>query len=215
MPLFKIKKAENGEKLGIWQMTESVDELLKMKSFSKKDMVVLNTFSYENRKKEWLTSRILAEKLSGKNTKIAYDKHNKPILKGSKNHISISHSNSLLAVIIDTKETGIDIELVKPAVIRIKQKFMNEDELSRLEKTNLKEKLTLCWCVKESLYKYYGKKKLIFKKHLIVEPFSYNKKGAIAALLDHGSMKKRFELNYEKIGVQKQNFILAYIVKEV
>ena len=215
MPLFKIKKAENGGKLGIWQMTESVDELLKMKSFSKKDMVILSTFSYENRKKEWLTSRILAERLSGENTKIVYDKHNKPILKWSKKHISISHSNSLLAVIIDNKETGIDIELIKPAVIRIRQKFMNEDELKLLENTSLKEKLTLCWCVKESLYKYYGKKKLIFKKHLIVEPFSYNKRGAITALVNHGSMKKRFELNYEKIDVQKQNFILAYIVKEV
>jgi phosphopantetheinyl transferase len=193
-----------------------VDELLKMKAFSKEDMVRLNSFSYEHRKKEWLVSRILAEKALGENSEIFYDEHTKPFLKNSKKHISVSHSHNLLAVIIDDKETGIDIELIKPNVLRIKHKFMNDAELKAIEKGHKEEELTLYWCVKESLYKLYGKKKLSFKENLMVEPFEYLGKGNIRADIIHPGHagKKKFELHYEKISAEGKDYMLTYIVNE-
>lgn len=201
---------------GIWIITETLDKLLKMKSFSKEDLGVLAAFSYENRKKEWLVSRILAEQMTGeKNIRIIYNEHNKPFLKGSAFHISLSHSHQLLTIIIDKNETGIDIERVKPKVILIKDKFMSGSELKEAGTDNLSEKLTLYWCVKESLYKYYGKKELTFKENLLVEPFAYSETGKIFARIHHPAMNKKFELYYESIKVDDQKYMLAYIVNEV
>lgn len=187
-----------------------------MKQVSEEEKPVFNSFTHDNRKKEWLVSRILIEKMTGeKNSRIIYDAHSKPFLKDSRKHISLSHSHQLLTAIIDDIETGIDIELVKPNVFKIKEKFMSIDELKTLGKDAIAEQLTLYWCVKESLYKYYGKKKLTFKENLLVEPFEFREKGKLTASIVHETMKKKFELNYETIAADGQKYMLAHIVKEV
>ena len=118
MSLFSTKEVGKKGRLGIWHITESLGELLKMKVFSKEDLTVLSAFSHEQRKKEWLVARILTEVLSSeKDIQILYDDHSKPSLKGSKKYISLSHSHDLLAVILDETETGIDIELIKPKIL--------------------------------------------------------------------------------------------------
>lgn len=216
MGLSYIRNEGKAARLGLWQITESVDELLSMKEVSEEEKPVFDSFMHDNRKKEWLVSRILIEKMTGeKNSRIIYDEHSKPFLKGSQKHISLSHSHMLLAVIIDGTETGIDIELIKPNVEKIKEKFMSDAELKALGNNNIADKLTLYWCVKESLYKYYGKKKLTFKENLLVEPFDYSEKGKLTAHIRHETMKKKFELNYETVAAEGQKYMMAYIVREV
>ncbi len=200
-------------KLGLWQITESIESLIEMKAVPQKDISLLNTFSHEKRKKEWLITRILVENLtSDKNIEITYDKQNKPYLTNSIKHISISHSHSLLTVIISEDETGIDIELIKPNIEKIKERFLSGAELISLKQEKQREILTLLWCAKECLYKYYGKKKLTFKEHLITEPFDYLECGSISAWIRHPTLEKKFEISYEKLLVQKQEYVLAFIV---
>ena len=214
MSLLYIKEAGLKGKVGIWHITESVEVLMKMKVFASKDLRQLNSFSYEHRKKEWLVSRILAEKILSGNAEIIYDEHNKPFLKNSKKHISLSHSHNLLAVIIDDKETGIDIEQIKPNVLRIKEKFMSDAELKAIAKGHREEELTLYWCVKESLYKLYGKKKLTFKENLFVEPFEYLGKGNIMGEIILDSKKRKYILHYEKISAEGKDYIMTYVLNE-
>ena len=215
MSLFTNRQVSSRGKLGIWHITESLEELLKMKHFSEENLSLLNTFFYEHRKKEWLVARILAEQLSEeKNSRIIYDEHNKPFLENSKKHISISHSHNFLAVILDEYETGIDIELIKPKVLRIKEKFMSDEELNSLQKENLAEQLTVYWCAKESLYKLYGKKELAFKENLSIEPFHYSEKGIIKGWIKKSAMKKSFILHYEKLNSGDDNYMLTYIINE-
>ena len=215
MPMLTESKVGKRGKLGIWHITESPDELLKMKIFSTEDRATLDSFSYEQRKKEWLVARILAEKLSEeKDIHIIYDEHSKPSLKGSKKYISLSHSHDLLAVILDEAETGIDIELIKPKIERIKEKFMSDPELKSLQREKQEEQLTVFWCAKESLYKLYGKKELEFKKHLLVEPFEYLEKGKIRADILHPSLKQKFVLHYEKISIYGKEYMMTYIINE-
>lgn len=215
MSLFTITEAGKNGKLAIWHITESLEELLKMKQFAEDDLSALNSFSYEHRKKEWLVARILAEQLSNeKDIRILYDEHNKPFLKHSKKHISISHSHDLLAVILDEHETGIDIELIKTKVLRIKEKFMSEAELKSLQKENIEEQLTVYWCAKESLYKLYGKKELAFKENLAVEPFHYSDKGIIRGWINKSAVKRSFTLQYEKLNSGDNSYILSYVVNE-
>ena len=214
MPLRYIKEAGAKGKIGIWHITEPVEILLKMKKFSAEDLSQLNSFSYEHRKKEWLVSRILAEKMFSGNVEIIYDEHSKPFVKNSKKHISLSHSHNLLAVIIDDKETGIDIELIKANVLKIKEKFMSDAELKALEKGHKEEEITLYWCVKESLYKLYGKKKLVFKENLFVEPFEYLAKGKILGEIILDSEKRKYILHYEKISAEGKDYMMTYVLNE-
>ena len=215
MSLLYIKKTGAIGKLGIWNIEESIDELLKLKQFSADDLSALNSFTHEHRKREWLAARILLEQMTeDKNLQIIYDEHNKPSLQNSKQYISLSHSHNLLAIIIDEKETGIDIELIKPNILKIKQKFMSDLELKALEKGHKEEVLTLYWCAKESLYKLYGKKNLRFKENLFVEPFEYLGKGKIMGEIILDSQKSKYILHYEKITAGDKNFMMTYVVNE-
>jgi phosphopantetheinyl transferase (holo-ACP synthase) len=222
MSLFSIQETSKSGKLALWHITESLGELMKMKRFTDADLYALNAFSYEHRKKEWLVARILVEQLtSEKGIRIIYDEHNKPFLlrrspfgKNSKKHISISHSHNFLAVIMDEHETGIDIEIIKSKVFRIKEKFMSDTELKSLQKENSAEQLTVYWCAKESLYKLYGKKELAFKENLVIEPFHYSEKGIIRGWIKKSAVKRSFELQYEKLNSGDDSYMLAYVVNE-
>ena len=211
---FNIREKTIGRP-GIWHLTETADELLLLHPPDAEEKNTLASFSHEQRKKEWLSARILTARLSEeKQVKIRYDLHNKPSLEGLPFYISISHSGPLLAVILSEKETGIDIETVKPNVQRIRHKFMSENELDEAGHLCNDQSLTLYWCVKESLYKFYGKKELTFKEHLFVEPFTMQKEGSVFGRILHPSMNKRLRLNYSTLHAEEKTFILAYIVGE-
>lgn len=214
MPLHNIKEAGKNGKVGLWHITETTDELLSMKKFTREDLARLDSFSYEHRKKEWLVSRILADELLGGNAEIVYDEQSKPFLGNGKKHVSLSHSHDILAVIIDEKETGIDVEQIKPNVLRIKEKFMSEEELKAIEKGHREEKLTLYWCAKESLYKLYGKKELRFKENLFVEPFEFLGEGKIMGEIILNSGRRKYILHYEKFVVAEREFMMTYVLNE-
>lgn len=223
MTLYSVKTFADGTCLGIWEISEPTEILLKLKQFSDGDKKIIDSFSHEQRKKEWLCSRILTDILLGNNRyEIIYDTYNKPFIKkfneSAKDlrlHISISHSRNLLAIIIGTSETGIDIELIKPKILSIQSKFVSPQEEKLITSEFPEDQLTLFWCVKESLYKLYGKKELIFKKNIIITSGSISNKGIISANLIIGSKKRKFILDYERITFEESNFMLAYVTKEL
>lgn len=213
MPLLTIKDAGTTGKLGLWHITESLAELLNIRSFPAEELKTLDGLSYEHRKKEWLATRILTEKLTrNPDAHIVYDAYNKPFLKDSATHISLSHSHDLLVVILDQEVTGVDVELIKPKIERIKHKFMSDQELDSLQKENIQDQLTTYWCAKESLYKLYGKKELSFRENLVIEPFRYSEKGAIRGWVKNAAMNKCFTLNYEKVNCGDEHYLLAYVI---
>lgn len=219
MGIFLSKKVGANGKLGIWHITESLDELLRMIPISigtKNDFSVLNTFSNERRKKEWLVARILlAQFTEEKEVRLVYDEYGKPFLKNSEKFVSLSHSNNLLAVILAEEETGIDIELIKPKILRIKEKFMNPEELGSLQKENQEEQLTIYWCAKESLYKLYGRNELIFNRDLLIEPFHYSEKGIIRGWIKNSTIDKSFTLRYQKLISGNDSYMLTHIINLV
>ena len=215
MSLFIRQDLAKGQKLGIWHITESQEELLTMKKFGKSDLSVLDSFTHEQRKKEWLAARILTGELTNeKEVQILYDEHNKPSLNNSKVHISISHSHNLLAVLLAPSETGIDIEIIKDKILNIREKFMSKEELNSLQKDNEAEQLAVYWCAKESLYKLYGKKELTFKENLIIEPFQYAGKGIIKGWIKNATTNKCFSLQYEKLKMGNDEYMLAYVINQ-
>ena len=67
----------------------------------------------------------LMKQLIDKTCQIKYDDKGKPYLKDDTRHISISHSHDKLAIIVnETEATGIDIELIRDKVLKIKHNLL-------------------------------------------------------------------------------------------
>lgn len=138
---------------------------------------------HPHKKAEYLASRILMNKLC-KYSNVSYggirkDEHGKPHLKSESDFISISHSYPYIACMLDKqKHCGIDIELPRPQLLRIKRKFLSEQELAQVGE-DLK---LLCqyWSAKEALYKIHGRKSLAFSENIFIEQKTSNSfKGVI------------------------------------
>lgn len=138
---------------------------------------------------------------------VAYHDTGKPYLKGRTEHISISHSHDMLAIIVDKiSNTGVDIELIRDKVLKIIPKFLSDKEQKELGDTNI-EKSLVYWAAKETLYKIYGEKQVDFKEHLAVDSFDYNEHGGkISANISMPVFKRNFTLHYQKVN----NYILVY-----
>lgn len=152
----------------------------------------------------------LLEKLFDKAVDLSYTIEGKPILKQENCHISISHSHDKLVIICNTEcETGIDVELIRDKVLKIKDKFLSAIELNEVK--NDVEKLIICWAAKETLYKVYGLKEVEFAKHLYIHPFELKLQGQITGEINLDSFQKKFNLHYEKL----EDYMLVYVLNEL
>ncbi len=178
--------------------------LLNLKEFSIAHNFTLKR-ELETEGKNYLISRLIDA-----NCKIIYDDKGKPHLENDSRHISISHSHDKLAIIVnDTEATGIDIELIRDKVLKIKHKFLSATELE--ETGNDVEKLLVYWAAKETLYKIYGLKEVDFISNLFVKPFNKHNLGTIIGEINLPNLNKTFELNYQSI----DDYILVYALSEL
>jgi phosphopantetheinyl transferase len=137
---------------GIWHLTESISELNSL--INGRFEVSLTGISNPTRQKERLASRLLIEALCGKFQPVGYRANGEPYFLDSNLHLSISHTKNYVAVAIAPCRIGIDIEHLSDRVLRITEKFLNQEELKTLAKTNNQAATALLfWCAKETLYK--------------------------------------------------------------
>ncbi|MGB3463817.1 MAG: 4'-phosphopantetheinyl transferase superfamily protein [Cyclobacteriaceae bacterium] len=170
MPLAKVVRVNQHIIYGIWDITEEIEDLLEDDAFQNQEAVDVSTL-HPKKQLEYATSRILIAKLCGEIgysfSGIIKDEFGKPNLKGCNFHLSISHSYPYAVAIINQREsTGIDIEYPTNKLTRISSKFLNESELRYEEDLG---DLCKVWCVKETLYKIYGRRKVDYRKHLHVD----------------------------------------------
>jgi len=178
--------------------------LLDLKAFAMHENLSIKR-EIETKGKEYLAKHLL-----GDNCIIAYDDKGKPYLSCDSRHISVTHSHDKLAIIVNEKEsTGIDIELIRDKVLKIKHKFLTNEEL--LEANDDVEKLLIYWAAKETLYKIYGLKEVDFIEHLLVKPFTKHKLGSIIGEIHLPNFKESFELNYQLI----EDYVLVYASKKI
>lgn len=204
------KKVDSQSQYAIWKITESAGELRAAVKLNDREEEIYNRFMVDSRKKQWLAYRILLRQiLAPADITIEYDSSGKPYLAGSRMHISVTHSEDLAAVIISPeKRVGIDIERMRPRIFKVKDKFLNNRELSALVSENELEQLTLAWCAKEALYKLYGMKNLDFRENILLDL------PAEAAIQFTGTIRtdsysSSFHILSEKLG----EFILVYVVE--
>ena len=185
------KIEENNCIIAIWNLQESLELTQQSANISTPD------FNNEKRKKEYLASRLLLKDIAP-NTKITYNEYGAPKLENGE-HISISHSKNLVAIIMSKQKVGMDIEQISEKSLRLSSKFISEKTRTTLNK----EKATLIWCLKEAVFKWHQKGKVDFIKDIIIPPFIAEEKGQIKAQFK----KKELILNYQKINTH----YLAYV----
>lgn len=196
MPLF-YSLEEKSFRLAVWKMEEDLEELLAMASLTPSDLSRLNSFTHEPRKKEWICIRMLLKRL-GCTSSIGYHKTGKPFLENSSEQISISHTRDYAGIILsEASVVGLDLERIHNRIENIAHKFLSKEEEANLPSINRLEHLFVIWGVKEVLFKMHHVGELLFKEHLNVKPFHFNKYGIVQASINKDSFQKSFSLEYE------------------
>ncbi len=168
----------------------------------------LQQIKNKKRRAEWMFIREVMSKNMPKGEDIIYDEHRKPFFKNSTHYLSISHSNEKIAISVNEKhETGVDLQYITDKIIRIKSKFLNEFELERVSDDPLQ--LTCHWCIKEALFKIYGKKDAFLKENFEVKDFTFEDNfGTATGITKVGNYFTEQKMELRKL----DNYMMAYSV---
>ena len=174
MALYKTLTVNKATKVLIWKIEESISKLQEGIVLSENSTARLNSMKSQLHQRGFLSIRHLLKEVGYTDADLIYDEFGKPHLKNGK-HISISHSFTFTAIIVsDEFHVGIDIEKQREKILKIAHKFTPFEEYKTIANVDaLISKLTIVWGAKESLYKIYGKKKLLFLHHIYIEDFKF------------------------------------------
>jgi phosphopantetheinyl transferase len=183
MALYKTLTISKTTKVLIWKIEESIDELKKGIVLSENSKTRLDSMKSHLHQKGFLSIRHLLKEINLTDTDINYDEFGKPHLTNGR-HISITHSFTFTAIIFsDEAPVGIDVEKQREKILKIAHKFTPIEEYKTIANVDaLICKLTIVWGAKESLYKIYGKKKLLFLHHIYVNDFDFEDQKTIGEI---------------------------------
>jgi 4'-phosphopantetheinyl transferase len=211
MPLILKEQFEEDCVYGIWEIQESLHELLSQVHLYPTEKDKYNGFLRNSRRIEYLSVRVLLKHLIDEPVgPIVYSEKHKPYLQQSDYRISISHSRSLTAIMLSkTKKIGIDLEFMSHKISSIERKFINKDEKVTREPGKRKYHLYIHWCAKEALYKMCDKQDINFKTNLTIEPFEPEDFGEIYGWVDNKFWHDKFRLHYFTVN----NYVVVYCCK--
>lgn len=200
MPLYKRIDINDFTRLIIWKIEENLNNLSQDIILEESRQKRVDSMNSEIHQKGFYSVRHLLKELGYTDLDLTYDEFGKPHLKDG-NFISITHSFHFSAIIISEKTpVGIDIEKQRDKIVRIARKFTPIQEYKTIANHDaLVSKLTIVWGAKESLYKIYGKKKLLFLKHIYIEDFKFADGKTVGTVRyeDHKSDYEVFFLEFE------------------
>jgi 4'-phosphopantetheinyl transferase len=175
MALYKILTVNKTTKVLIWKIEESISKLQDSITLSENSATRLQSMKSELHQKGFLSIRYLLKEVGYTDAELIYDAFGKPHLTDGR-FISITHSFIFTAIIISKNvPVGIDIEKQRDKILKIAHKFTPIQEYKTIANADaLISKLTIVWGAKESLYKIYGKKKLLFLHHIYIEDFKFS-----------------------------------------
>ena len=170
MPL--LEKMEE-PRLGIWRMTESVDELLALLARPADHAAFL--------------------------ARVDYRPDGAPYLVDSPYCLSISHTRGYAAVQVGKFPVGIDIEYRSERVRKIRDRFLSLEESAAIGTGEGEtERLLVYWCAKEALFKRVGQEEVVdFQNDLLVEPFPLASSGILWARVRKTSSRYPFAYRVE------------------
>ena len=209
MPLVYHEWIHPDLQMGLWHITESVDELISMLFLNKEEFDTLASFGNDTRRRQWLSYRALIRNLVKADYiyGIYYDDNNKPFLVNPQRSISITHCTDYSAVLISPNMKlmhGLDIEPIHPKILKVTQKFMDVQEHEEWKKEEFLEKAVAYWTFKEAIFKAYGKRYITLRGNIHIDPFVLEKAKA-KGYIRLKSKQQPFELHLR----QYQNMMIS------
>jgi len=210
MPLIEKIANQNGT-IGVWELKETADDLLKSCTINSDDTARLESFKAEKRRKEFLATRLLLQNLIPENTPIIYrDEFGKPSLINSDLNISITHSADLAAIILSEKNIGIDVEQLQRNIDKVVTRFASTAEIEFIESSKDPQFVKiLLWAAKEAIFKCSGIHGVQFNEQIAITPFDYNAHSCFTGALRHPEKEVGYDLFFRII----KNNILVYCVQ--
>ena len=198
-----IENIEDGL-LGIWELTEATEQLFSRYEPQESELSKYLQFRNENRKREWLATRILLQEMLGRDAFIAYDTAGKPCLSGPSGNISISHTTRFVAIYYHSEYLpGIDVEMISRNVERAAGRFLSEKELNdcTFQGRVSNRELMLRWCAKEAVFKMVPYTDIDFASQISCEakPISADQ-GELLAVFSASGMTFQIPLSYRLYG---------------
>lgn len=214
MPVVFDLKIDAHTELAVWKIEESHEQLMSGLQLRQHELDIIDSFKSEKRALQWLSTRLLLRTML--NTKeyidCQMDNHGKPYLVNYDYHISLSHSYDYAAVMISRdkeKKVGVDMEMIKHKIKLVRHKFLSDTELGQKQIGDNINGLYVCWCAKEAIYKWHGKKELEFKRDIHIKPFKLRDEGNLAALVELPEGNRELEVNYFKTD---DGYMLGYVI---
>lgn len=211
MALVYLRELDSKTRFAIWRIEETAAELLHSVQLNGREKAFVEGLNKGKRTLHWLATRALLRRMLDTTDYIdcPSDENGKPYLANFPQRISLTHSFDYAAVMMsDDREVGIDLEIVKPKITRIADKFMKPEELGFISEQQKIDQLYAVWCAKEAVYKLQGNKGVSFRDDMTVQPFEYHEQGTL--LLDlHASIRRdTFKVFYERFN----DYMLGYVV---
>jgi phosphopantetheinyl transferase len=209
MPLYKSITVNSQTTVKIWKIEESFTDLFNPEQLKPRSLERVNGMKSELHQRGFLSVRQLLAEFGYTDFDLYYDANGKPHLKDGK-EISVTHSFTFSAVIVSSNKVGIDVEKQRDKITRIADKFVDyEFKYLNKEAKDYINKLTVIWCIKESLYKLFATPGMLFREHFLVIPFSIGDKNTIA-WIDYNGVKKRYNTTF----LEFDGFTCAYAIEE-
>lgn len=175
MPIFFQHRISETTRLGIWKIEESED-------FFKGNVPQHRDVTHPHKRLQHLAGRFLLQFLfpDFPYQLIQIADTRKPFLPGEQYHFSISHCGDYAAAIVSKeRRVGIDIEIPVEKIIRIRDKFLSEDEKKKWAVDGSAPDaptITLLWSCKESVFKWYGDGGVDFSEQIQLNRQDHEKK---------------------------------------
>ena len=212
MGLYLRKELENEAVIGVWQITETEEELKELSSTPSDEMEEISFIRSESLRKQRLAVRALLNTLFDDKVYLSHHDNGKPYLENNPVNISITHTEKYVAVILHEEENvGIDIESLDRDFSAVEKKALSEDEIDDLEDDKRNEQLAIYWCAKEAVFKLLSRYNVDFAEQIEIERFRPRGEGELeATFTSKKDEEEEFDLEY----ITFDRHVLVWVVGE-
>ncbi|MBR6864592.1 MAG: 4'-phosphopantetheinyl transferase superfamily protein [Bacteroidales bacterium] len=211
MGVYLKKKLDNEAEIGVWQITETEEELTELSSTPSDEMEEISFIRSESLRKQRLAVRALLNTMFDEKVYLSHHDNGKPYLENNPVNISITHTEKYVAVILHEEENvGIDIESLDRDFSAVEKKALSEDEIDDLEDEKRNEQLAIYWCAKEAVYKLLSRYNVDFAEQIEIERFRPRGEGELEATFTSKDDEEEFDLEY----ITFDRHVLVWVVGE-
>ena len=211
MGLYLKKELDNEAVIGVWQITETEEELVELSSTPSDEMEEISFIRSESLRKQRLAVRALLNTLFDDKVYLSHHDNGKPYLENNPVNISITHTAKYVAVILHEEENvGIDLESLDRDFSAVEKKALSEDEIDDLEDEKRNEQLAIYWCAKEAVYKLLSRYNVDCAEQIEIERFRPRGEGELEATFTSKDEEEEFDLEYMTF----DRHVLVWVVGE-